>query len=83
MDVQKAWNLVKTKIKDVAVETAYELDDAFVFSIRPLGQEFGCSTGAVSILVNKNTGNVESLRSDDPKLLSGNTFTMLDPLSIK
>jgi hypothetical protein len=83
MNAQQAWNVVKEKDSKVLPETCYELDTAFVFSTRPSGTKPGNSTSSLAVLVNKQTRVIEHLKLDDPKLLEGNSFVMLDVTTIK
>lgn len=79
IDKYEAWSKVKDAMGDVEVETAYEIDELFVFSIRPAGAKPGFSTGTMVMTVDKTSGKFDSLQVGHPRLLSGNTFQMLEP----
>lgn len=77
MLVKEAWEKVHAIQKNSAPETAYELDELYVFSIRPKESSPGVSTGSTVITVNKKTGKVEGVVGDDPRLTRGKTFKFI------
>lgn len=81
MTAKEAWSIVKANLKDVDVETANELEDIYVFSVRPAGTQPGASTGVTVIIVNKSDGAVDGAFIGDPRLAQGSYFKVLDPKS--
>lgn len=56
------------KFPDSAVSTTMELDEGFVFSLRPKGSPIETATGGVCYLVNKETNEIEACTIDDPRV---------------
>ena len=79
MTPQEAWVKVQKEVSDVVVETAYEIDKLYVFSIRPSETKPGHLTFTTIMTVDKRSGKVEGLLMDDPRLLRGKYLKMLDP----
>lgn len=83
MTLKEAWSIVESKIKDVEPETITELEDFYIFSLRPSGAEPGFSTGGAVVIVNKSNGNAEGASIDDPRLTQGSFFKIIDPSELK
>ena len=78
MNYQEAWSIVEKTIKNVEVEAAYEVDDFFVFGLKPKGAPSGVGTGAMNVVVDKNTKEVSSAAVGDPRLTTNKIFKMYD-----
>lgn len=79
LDANQAWLKLKKSIANVEVETIYELEDLYVFSLRSIGSKPGACTGTVGVTVHKETGKIEGIMGDDPRLYKGSTLKLLDP----
>lgn len=82
MTPREAWEFVKKKIEKVEPETITEIDEYYVFSIRPLGANPGFSTGSSVVLVNKESGELESASVGDSRLFQGEALRVIDPTTI-
>jgi hypothetical protein len=74
MDYQEAWAIVEAQFEDTEPEIANELDDCFVFYLKPKGAPPGIITGIAGILVDKKTKKMSSVYPSDPRLRKSKTM---------
>lgn len=68
MQYEEAKKIVLATMKDVAINSAYELTNAFVFVVRKKTSPITATTGAAGILVSKKTKEVVAVMPGDPRL---------------
>lgn len=82
MNYQEAWAIVEAQFPDTEPEIANELDDGFIFYLKPKGAPEGWITGYAGCYVDKQTKELSSAYPGDLRLLKSKTLKVYKQGSI-
>lgn len=77
-----AVELIKV-LPDRSISTASEIDDFFIFSVRPKNTPFGTATGLICQFVDKKTGEVTPHMIVDPIIFNSKKHVTYNPITLK